>query len=99
MTPDLRIKIDRASLPVEPGCLSLLIKIAEGRKVEAVGSVPAALKGAKWADTYSWTVFFWYGGRIWVSRTPLKTESPAPWCFNNLRMHFCQHNNMWEELT
>lgn len=98
MTPALKIKIDPALIPDEPGCLSVLHGIAEGEALQAWGNVPKKLKGEKWPDVYSWTVFFWEGGRIWLHSGSLKTESPSPLRLDSVRRNFCHYNYLWEEL-
>lgn len=97
LTP--HIQICPASVPREPGCLSILIGVAEGPALQALGKVPDKLRGAKWSDVYSWQTMIWQDGCLWTCQELLHTESPAPWSLNQLREHFCRHNKMWEKLV
>lgn len=98
LTANQRIRIDPDRIPQEPGCLSLLVGIADGKALDVMGDSPPALHGAKWPDVYSWQVLYWQAGRVWLCLDLLMTESPAPWSLWELQENHRDHPAAWKEL-
>ena len=80
-----------------PGSLSLLVNVAPGGQVEAIGNVPAALIGAKWPDVRTWAVLYWESGLMYYCE--LKSETAAPWELLQIRNHFQQHRDRWTRIN
>lgn len=83
-----------AIVPNDPGCLSILTRIIPGTPVQALGDVPPAMAGAKWADVREWRVFLWYNGQGFTCEC-LKTETAKPWALERLVGHRVLHPEMW----
>lgn len=98
MSRDLKIHIDPANIPTEPGCLSILIAKLDGKPVEGIG-VPQHMQGAKWANTYCWNTLIWEAGKAYCCLEILKTESADPWSLDNLQAHRRKYGSVWKELV